>query len=87
MPDTEPKKRGRPKAKIDISEVEKLAALGCTNEELAAWFGVGHGTIDRFIATKAGREASGAAAIKAGFPSAVSSSSSCRRATRPWGSG
>jgi hypothetical protein len=57
MPDTEPKKRGRPKAKIDIGEIEKLAALGCTNEELAAWFGLGHGTIDRFIATKAGREA------------------------------
>jgi len=51
VPDTEPKKRGRPKAKIDIGEIEKLAALGCTNEELAAWFGLGHGTIDRFIAT------------------------------------
>jgi hypothetical protein len=57
VPDTEPKKRGGPKAKIDIGEAEKLAALGCTNEELAAWFGVGHGTIDRFIATKAGRKA------------------------------
>jgi hypothetical protein len=57
VPDTEPKKRGRPRAKIDLVEVEKLAALNCTLEEIAAFFSVSLPTIDRLVATKAGREA------------------------------
>jgi hypothetical protein len=34
-------------AKIDLSELEKLCALQCTDEEIAAWFGVATRTIER----------------------------------------
>jgi hypothetical protein len=37
--------------------MQKLAALNCTLEEIAAWFDVSPETIDRLVATKAGREA------------------------------
>jgi hypothetical protein len=37
---------GRKPAKIDLEELEKLCALGCTDEELAAWFGVSTRTIE-----------------------------------------
>jgi hypothetical protein len=43
---------GRPKIKIDESEVEKLAMMQCTNEEIAHWFNVSKDTIEeRFSAT------------------------------------
>ena len=32
---------------IDLSELEKLAGLQCTDEEVAAWFGVSTRTIER----------------------------------------
>jgi hypothetical protein len=40
---------GRPgvKTHIDLSELEKLAMLQCTDEEIAAWFGVTTRTIER----------------------------------------
>src|SRR5690242_20311702 len=35
------------KAKIDLVELEKLAHLQCTDEEIAAWFGVATKSIQR----------------------------------------
>src|SRR5262249_47586121 len=37
----------RPKAKIDLSELEKLCGLQCTDAEIAAFFGVSARTIER----------------------------------------
>src|SRR4051812_45265120 len=37
----------RPEAKIDLAELEKLAGMQCTNEEIAAFFGVSTRTIER----------------------------------------
>src|SRR5580704_19028431 len=37
----------RPKAKIDIVELEKLCSMQCTGEEIAAWFAVCTKTIER----------------------------------------
>ena len=34
-------------AHIDIAELEKLCAMQCTDEEIAAWFGVTRKTIER----------------------------------------
>ena len=39
------KKTGRPEINIDASEVEKLAGIGCTNVEIAEFFGCSEGTI------------------------------------------
>lgn len=40
-------KAGRPKANIDLQELEKLAAMQATGEEIARWFKVGHATWER----------------------------------------
>jgi hypothetical protein len=37
----------RPKAKIDLAELEKLCAMQCTDEEIAAFFGVSTRTVER----------------------------------------
>jgi hypothetical protein len=37
---------GRKPAKIDLTELEKLCSLQCTDEEIAAWFGVSTRTIE-----------------------------------------
>ena len=37
----------RPEAKIDLAELEKLAGMQCTDEEIAAFFGVSVKTIER----------------------------------------
>jgi hypothetical protein len=37
----------RPEAKIDLAELEKLCAIQCTSEEIAAFFGVSTKTIER----------------------------------------
>ena len=37
----------RPKVKIDLAELEKLCALQCTDEEIAAFLGVSTKTITR----------------------------------------
>ena len=41
----EKKKTGRPKIEISLPELEKLAGLHCTYEEVAGWFGVTKQTI------------------------------------------
>lgn len=41
---------GRPKAKIDQKEFEKLCALQCTLVEIAGWFSVSEDTIERWCA-------------------------------------
>jgi hypothetical protein len=35
------------RSEIDLSELEKLCGLQCTDEEIAAWFGVSTRTIER----------------------------------------
>ena len=37
----------RPEAKIDLVELEKLCNMQCTDEEIAAFFGVNNRTIER----------------------------------------
>jgi hypothetical protein len=37
----------RPKAKIELVELEKLCAMQCTDEEIAAFFGVSTKTVER----------------------------------------
>src|SRR5271156_3994414 len=37
----------RPEAKIDLGELEKLCGMQCTDEEIAAFFGVSTRTIER----------------------------------------
>jgi hypothetical protein len=37
----------RPKAEIDLAELEKLCGMQCTDEEIAAFFGVSTRTIER----------------------------------------
>lgn len=53
---------GRKRTRIDLEEVEKLAALQCTDAEVAAWFGVTVRTIER----RREREARMAAAMERG---------------------
>ena len=38
-------KPGRPKAHIDLKQVEDLASIGCTQEDIATWLGVGRSTL------------------------------------------
>ena len=37
----------RPEAKIDLGELEKLCTMQCTDEEVAAFFGVSTRTVER----------------------------------------
>lgn len=37
----------RPEAKIDLAELEKLCGMQCTDEEIAAFFGISTRTIER----------------------------------------
>jgi hypothetical protein len=37
----------RPKSKIDLVELEKLCAMQCTDDEIAAFFGVSTRTVER----------------------------------------
>src|SRR6266852_2886539 len=46
----------RPEAKIDVVELEKLYGMQCTDEEVAAYFGVSTRTIERRRKTKRFRE-------------------------------
>jgi hypothetical protein len=52
------KKRGRPRKQLDARQVETLAAMGCTGDEIAAVCGVSRDTVDRNYADalKVGRE-------------------------------
>jgi len=47
----------RPEAKIDLAELEKLAGMQCTNDEIAAFFGVSTRTIERRSRAKSFRDA------------------------------
>lgn len=49
---SEPKKRGRPRKEIDMVQLEKLAMMQCTYDELAAWFDVDKATLSRNFATE-----------------------------------
>lgn len=51
-------KAGRPRIKLCVKEVSKLAALGCTNPEIANFFGCSADTLERNFAgaIKAGRD-------------------------------
>ena len=40
------RKAGRKPAQIDLTELEKLSSLHCTDQELADWFGVSTRTIE-----------------------------------------
>jgi hypothetical protein len=40
-----PRKSGRPRSEIDIDQVTKLAELGCTKKEIAAYFGMHEATL------------------------------------------
>jgi hypothetical protein len=40
-----------------LAELEKLAAMGCTQEEAAAWFGMAHRTLKLKLAQEIYREA------------------------------
>ncbi len=46
MPEKEKAGRGRPTVAIDLQELEKLSEFGCTNKEIAAFFGVTERTIE-----------------------------------------
>ena len=46
----EKKKTGRPKSDIPGLKVEQLASYGCTNTEIAEYFGVNESTIRRSFA-------------------------------------
>jgi len=52
-----PRGSGRPRFKFDIGEVEKLAGLGCTNEEIAWWFGCHPATVYRQMEMDSFRDA------------------------------
>jgi DNA-binding CsgD family transcriptional regulator len=47
---------GRPEAKIDLAELEKLCSMQCTDEEIAAFLGISARTIDRRKKNAAFRE-------------------------------
>jgi hypothetical protein len=40
------RRKGRKPVQIDLTELEKLSALQCTDEEIAGWFGVSTRTIE-----------------------------------------
>ncbi len=45
------RKAGRPKAPIDLAQLEKLCELQCTYEEIAAYFRVSLSTVEKLVAT------------------------------------
>jgi predicted transcriptional regulator len=47
FPDLMRKRRGPPSANIDFQKVEALAAIGCSQEEIAAELGIGETTLKR----------------------------------------
>lgn len=47
MQEEEKNKGGRPRAEIDLKQLELLARSQCTDEEIAAWFGIERTTIHR----------------------------------------
>gem|GEM_PF-555866 len=49
--DRSERKAGRPRAEVDLKQLEKLCELQCTQEELATFFRVSLSTIKRLAAT------------------------------------
>ena len=43
------KANGRPRAKLDPAEIEKLASIGATQREIAAWFKISKPTVERHL--------------------------------------
>jgi len=43
------KANGRPRAKLDPVEIEKLASIGATQREIAAWFKISKPTVERHL--------------------------------------
>ena len=60
----------RPEAKIDLVELEKLCGMQCTDEEVAAFFGVSTRTIERRRKVKKFAEIMDARRPRAGYRSA-----------------
>jgi hypothetical protein len=54
----------RPEAKIDLVELEKLYGMQCTDEEVAAFFGISTRTLERRRAVREFREAKDRAMAK-----------------------
>lgn len=52
LPAKVPHARGKPPAQIKIEGLEQLGALGCTNEEIAAFFKCAPQTLQRYLRTK-----------------------------------
>jgi hypothetical protein len=48
------RKPGRPRADVDLEQLEKLCELQCTQEEIASFFGLSLSTIKRLAATPEG---------------------------------
>ena len=48
----EKKKTGRPRIDIDLEQLEKLAEMQCTYDELAAWFDCDKGTLSKRFSTE-----------------------------------
>lgn len=47
MPTTTPRRRGRPRVALDAGQVERMAALGCTVDEIAGVFRCSGRTLQR----------------------------------------
>ena len=73
----------RPKIRIDLSELERLAGLQCTDEELAAWFNVSIRTITRRRSTQKFREALERGQARSKSHCGVTCGSSLMQATWP----
>ena len=43
------KANGRPRAKLDPAEIEKLASIGATQREIAQWFKISKPTVERYL--------------------------------------
>ena len=58
MENPEKNRGGRPRKPVDVEVIRKLAALGCTNAEIGAWFELDESTIRKGYSeiVKLGRE-------------------------------
>ena len=50
------KANGRPRPKLDPAEIEKLASIGATQREIAAWFKISKATVERHLRSPRLRE-------------------------------
>ena len=73
-------------ASIDLGELEKLAALQCTNEEIAFWFGVTTRTVERRRQQRPFREAIERGRAKGRISMRRAQPWNCSAIMRTWGS-